>query len=428
MATNIYIAKRKLRTKARNGKSQYKLALRWKDPTTGEWQCEACGTSDRTEAESLRKLKWAEVNGLLPTPEPEPEPPPRRLRPSWDECRDAFERAMRADNMRPSYVESSKQAFNVLKRLLATVESPADVTEQMANEYKRKRSALGISPWSIRSDLAALKALFGKWLGRECGLLSFNPFAKVQAPKCDDPEIRLVTSAEAVTLVEWFGERWNNWRLPTLYLEAAAMLGWRAMEIGSLRTEDLLDDGFVRVAAATSKTRKHKIGWLPPDLHAELRGCCADGWAWGRFSDELRRLLMLWKRQPNHAASVRDFSPGRFVVWIQRELQRFNADQAAKAAKEDCKWQPLTLHDFRRTAISGLQMAGVSEKEASVMVGATPEVIRRHYERLDLQAIAKRSMQKRIGQTDSPIFARPLRAGKNEPLDGTQETTQTLTA
>ena len=36
-----------------------------------------------------------------------------------------------------------------------------------------------------------------------------------------------------------------------------------------------------------------------------------------------------------------------------------------------------TLHDFRRTAITGMQMA-VSEKEASVMVGPRPEVMRRH--------------------------------------------------
>ena len=42
-------------------------------------------------------------------------------------------------------------------------------------------------------------------------------------------------------------------------------------------------------------------------------------------------------------------------------------------------------------------MAGVTEKEASVMVGATPEVMRRHYEKLDQLAIAKRNVQRRLG-------------------------------
>ena len=55
------------------------------------------------------------------------------------------------------------------------------------------------------------------------------------------------------------------------------------------------------------------------------------------------------------------------------------------------------MHDFRRTAISGTQMAGVTEKEASMMVGATPEVMWRHYEKLDQQAIAKRNVERRLG-------------------------------
>ena len=44
-----------------------------------------------------------------------------------------------------------------------------------------------------------------------------------------------------------------------------------------------------------------------------------------------------------------------------------------------------------------MQMAGVSEKEASVMVGATPEVMRRHYENRDRMAIATRVLQRRLG-------------------------------
>jgi hypothetical protein len=76
-----------------------------------------------------------------------------------------------------------------------------------------------------------------------------------------------------------------------------------------------------------------------------------------------------------------------------------------------------------------MQMAGVSEKEASVMVGATPEVIRKHYEKLDQQAIARRSVQLRLvgnGATaDSPIFARRLRAANCGPLDGANQLTQT---
>jgi integrase len=272
-----------------------------------------------------------------------------------------------------------------------------------------------------------LKAAFGKWLGRECGLLISNPFANVNPPKCDDPDVRIVSAAESKALFDWLGNRWNNWRLPLVYLEVATLLGWRATEVASIREEDLLPDGYVRVAAENCKTRRHKYGWLPSSLYADVQACVAGGWAFGRFSDELRRLLMLWKRQPHHARMVRDFLPRRFVGWLQDELKRFN---------EDREGEPFTLHDFRRTAITGLQMAGASEKETSLMVGATPEVIRKHYEKLDRMAIAKRCVLRRLqaegsgNPTDpnAPVFARILRAERNLALDDDKHLSQTIVA
>ncbi|HEY4313199.1 MAG TPA: hypothetical protein VGN12_27355 [Pirellulales bacterium] len=436
MATNIYIVKRKTSKKRKNGKATYKLALRWKDPATGKWQCEAAGTADRSEAESLRKLKWAEVNGLLPQApialEPEPEP----FRPSWLDCRDAVERAMRADNLRPSYVADALLLFDALQKGFPDLGSPADVTLEHANEYKRRRSEgkNAVSPWTLRGDLSTLKAVFGKWLGSECSLLPSNPFEKVKPPKCDDPDVRIVTAGETAELFAWLNERWNNWRLPLVYLEVAALLGWRATEIASLRDEDLLADGYVRVCAGSSKTRKYKYGWLPEDLHAELCACSAGGWAFGRFSDELRRLLILWKRQPNHAARVKGFGPCRLVGWVQQELQRFNDAKTAKAVEGKRQWEPFTMHDFRRTAITGMQMAGASEKDVSVMVGATPEVIRRHYDRMDQLTIARRNVERRIGTggKGATQMHRSLRARCAQPetgsLDESRNSTQTVSA
>jgi len=81
--------------------------------------------------------------------------------------------------------------------------------------------------------LARLKAIFGKWLGSECGLLDSNPFAKVKPPKCDEPDMRIV--------------------LPAVYLEVAALVGWRATEIAGIREDGILADGFVRVLAESEQ-------------------------------------------------------------------------------------------------------------------------------------------------------------------------------
>jgi len=403
----VYLSKRYLR-KRRNGKREYRWALRWEG--LDGWRFENTGTADRTQAEALRKQKWAELN--IPECEPEPEPDPKPAEPvkaTWDECKEALKRAMEADNLRPSYIHDSVWMVDVLRRMFPEVKTPADVTPAIANEYKRRRAEAKVSPWSIKGDLATLKAVFGKWLGRECGLLTSNPFANVKPPKCDDPDVRIVTAEESASLFKWFGERWNNWRLPLVYLEVAALLGWRATETASLREDDLLADGFVRVAPERCKTRRYKYGWLPAYLYADLKACAAGGWAFGRFSDELRRLLILWKRQPNHARMVKEFTPKRLVCWLQDELKRYNADQEGEA---------FTLHDFRRTAITGLQMAGVSEKETSLMVGATPEVIRKHYEKLDAMAIAKRNIERRLAANhQSPAFVAPVARAARKGLD-----------
>lgn len=112
---------------------------------------------------------------------------------------------------------------------------------------------------------------------------------------------------------------------------------------------------------------------------------------------------------------VLDFTPPRFVYWMQDELVHFQQDREASAAKEN-KPKPasFSLHDLRRTTITNLQMEGLSDKKTSLMVGATPEVIRKHYERLDAMIIERRAGERRLAAASSdptaPGFAR--RGGK----------------
>ena len=448
MSIPVYLVKRCLRGRQRNGRKKSRWSMRWEDPATGEWTCESTGTADKTKAKAKRDLKWDELNR---TQQPAVDPmitavpasvEENRPGPTWEDCKKAMRRAMEADKLRPSYVNDSLLMLESVRRTFPEAASPADVTPDMANEYKRRRAEdeRGLSAWTIRGDLSTLKAIFGKWLGRECGLLdpAANPFANVKPPRCDDPDVRIVTAAETAEFFGWLGKRWNHWQLPMIYLDVAGTTGWRATEIASMKADDILEDGFLRVSAETSKTRRHKHGWLPPSLHAELRACAADGWAFGRFADELRRLMYVWKRQPHHAAKIKGFSPARLVGWIQDELKRFNREQAeaVKKAMPPATWDPFTLHDFRRTAITALQMSGTSEKEASVMVGCTPEVMRRHYEKIDQQGIARRAIERRLAIEGLAIprnqLHPSLRAGcarlEDRTIDNPPKPTQTNTA
>jgi integrase len=274
--------------------------------------------------------------------------------------------------------------------------------------------------------------VFGKWLGKQCGLLDTNPFAGIKPPRCDDPDKRIIASDELAELFAWLNDRWHNWRLPIVYLEVASYTGWRATEIASLREEDLLPDGHLRVSATSSKTRKAKYGWLPADLYADLKSCAVDGSAFGKFAGELQRRLLVVRRQPGHAARVKsEFSPDRLVGWLQDELQRFNDAKAKEAAAADPPgaWEPFTLHNFRDTVITDSQAAGMSEKETGLMVGAGVEVMRKHYDKFNGQRIAKQSVELRLRAAAADPAAHSLRAAcaraENNALDTTPNLSQT---
>ena len=134
---------------------------------------------------------------------------------------------------------------------------------------------------------------------------------------------------------------------------------------------------------------------------------------------------------------MKDFTPDRLVCWIQDELKRFHdglqeaeSEAAKKAERDPIKLSTFSLHDFRRTAITGMQMAGVSEKETSIMVGATPEVIRRHYEKLDAMAIARRNVERRLVLEKQAAQSLRARCAQEETgaVDKSQNRTQTASA
>src|SRR4051794_20750681 len=133
MAVPIYLVKRPLKGRKRNGQREYRWALRWEDPETGRFRGETTGTADKTQAESLQKLKWAEVNGLT-EPRAVIETPVIEEKATWQDCREALERAMRADNLRERYIEDALMVFDALRRMHPELLSPADITADMANE------------------------------------------------------------------------------------------------------------------------------------------------------------------------------------------------------------------------------------------------------------------------------------------------------
>lgn len=187
----VHLFKRKKRKKKRNGQHEIVWLLGWQ--TEEGWKQESTGTADRVKAESLRVAKMEELNA--------PDAPANRKAATWEECREALKRAMEADNLLPSYVADALLMFDKFGEVFTGIDTPARITPAHANEYKRLRGDL--SPWTVKGDLSTLRAVFGKWLGRELGLLTSNPFANAKPPRCDEPDIRIVTGDESKALFDW---------------------------------------------------------------------------------------------------------------------------------------------------------------------------------------------------------------------------------
>jgi hypothetical protein len=80
-----------------------------------------------------------------------------------------------------------------------------------------------------------------------------------------------------------------------------------------------------------------------------------------------------------------------------------------------------------------MQVAGVSEKDASVTVGATPEVIRRRYDKLGQMTTAHRNVQLGLADEEAgdairypPAFACIWRAGLRHGIDSGCEMSQVV--
>jgi hypothetical protein len=351
--------------------------LRWWE--NGKRKSKSTYTSSKHDAEILRKKKWQELN-LEEKREPEPEP----IKKTWDECRAALERAMKAANRASGTIENYLDCFDNLRATLPKVKYPADLTHNHGNEYKKLRAEQEIEPPTIAGNLASLRSIFGKWLIDDCGLLADNPFAKVKKPTWKDQPIRVITPTEQAALIDWFKQKWNNWKLPLAFIEVLSLVGWRISALASVKDEQLADDGTITVLPENNKTT-YLFAKLSPDLLARVRACSANGFIWGKFSDDLRRHYMLARKRSDHANRVKNFEPRRLVEWFQKQVI---LAQPGKTSKER-----FSMHDYKKTAITGMHDLGIPMEGTSALTGTSEKTIRKFYLASDKKNAASKAAE-----------------------------------
>lgn len=318
---------------------------------------------------------------------------PKRFKPTitWDEALERLEVKMRAGNRRPTTIDDYKINVENLRRAFPRTKGPAEITPEMAEDYKEIRLKKGRAIDTIRGNLVTLRSIYGKWWIKTCKVLLANPFADIDKPKSDRRPPRIVSAEEHQAFLDWLSKECDDWRLPIVFLEVKWLVGCRISELAAAPTVGL-EGGRIRFEADTTKGRKQRKAKLPQLLFEELTALAGTSFVFERFSEQLRRFH--FKRgNPHHARCVGPYRPDRLKVWLER--------QAADYFKKHPQVQRFKLHNFRGTAMSRARSKGVSYDDASVAFGCHPETMRKHYVSLDEEAISDKVMDRIQDSSDS---------------------------
>jgi hypothetical protein len=297
----------------------------------------------------------------------------------WDDAVAMMVEHMKGSNLRPHTISTYRWVVEAFRKVFPGVPGPCSVTPAMAEEYKMKRLKAGLSPHTVKGDLNELGTVFGKWWCEVCKITPVNPFENVEPPKADKLDPRIVAPFEREAFETWLVERWDNWRLPSLFLAVKAAIGCRVHELAAMPTCRLLD-GRLTFDAVQAKGRRTRRSKLPTTLFEELQSVAGSTYVFERFPEELRALLIR-KGRPHHARCVKfPFDPSRLVNWLQDRLVEFRKERPDIAR--------FKLHNFRGTAMSRAKEAGVSYDEAAIAFGCHPETMRRHYVKVDETAVS----------------------------------------
>jgi site-specific recombinase XerD len=303
---------------------------------------------------------------------------PLAERMDWKEAKAKLKEAMEADGKRPRTIQGYNETLRRLIEMFPLAKGPADITDRMAADFKRKYAGGSFSRMpkkegehvplyarklkSLDSRIRTLKAIFG-WFER-LGLVNANPFAEVEQPELDKHEVKYVRQSDLAEFLEWLEGRYPGWRMPHLFFNAKALTGCRLEDICGLHSEQL-QEGRLVFEADQTKNRSERYAILPKELYAELEDYKGDTFLWERYPTELR----LHTKSTSRHQVIEEFSARRLYGWIVALLRDYQRQTG----------NDLSSHDFRRAAFTRAAERDIHPKRAAVAFDVTPETMLRYY-------------------------------------------------
>jgi integrase len=303
---------------------------------------------------------------------------PASERMDWAAAVAKLREAMLADNKRPRTIKGYEETLRRLREMFPLAKGPADITDRMAGDFKRKyasgtysrkpsRNGETVPSYrrvtkSLDSRIRSLKAVFG-WF-KQLHLVDENPFEGIEQPEMDRCEVKYVRPEDLAEFLSWLEGRYPGWRMPHLFFEVKALTGCRLQDICELRSEQLREGRLVFEADQT-KNRSERYAILPADIYAELEAYKGETFLWERYPAELRVFV---KGTSRHCV-LDDFSADRMANWIRAVMRDYQNETGAD----------LSSHDFRKAAFTRAAEAGIHVKRGAVAFDVTAETMLKYY-------------------------------------------------
>ncbi len=301
---------------------------------------------------------------------------------TWDETVAQLERAAPAAGLRPESLAYYLKLIRRIRTMYAATDGPANISEGMAETWRTEFSTTNTrrkklpSQHTVFSMVRGFSALWQNWFVDKLGICPGNPWQRVEPPKTDKIEVKVIDDDTLTHFLGWLDERFGEWQLPRLFLEAKAVTGCRLKDLCSVESSQLRD-GRLHFRADQTKGRKARSVVLPEALANRLGAIAGKTYLWESYPTGLKAAVARMKR-PTHRIKP-EFVPARLYHWIETLFLDYG-----KAHPDQPK---INSHQLRKRAFTAAWGAGIDPRKAAIAYGCNVDTVMRHYVSMDEQQV-----------------------------------------
>jgi len=301
---------------------------------------------------------------------------------SWDDAAERMKEKASSDGRRAPTVDYYAKLIRRIREFYPESNGPADITAEMAEQWKRKFSSVLTrrkklpSQHTVFSLINGFSALWQTWFVEELEVCTSNPWQKVEPPKTDKVEVKIIEDDTLTHFIGWLRERFSGWELPLLFIETKAMTGCRLMDLASLESSQLRD-GRIQFRPDQTKGRKARSMPLPVELFAKLEAMKGPKYLWESYPQGLIEAVK--KRGCPVHRILPDFKASRLYHWIETLFIDYG--------KENPDRPPINSHQLRKRAFTAAWQNNIDPRKAAIAYGCNVDTVMKHYVAMDEQAV-----------------------------------------